>query len=275
MQFSLEFATNYKEINRIIYIGGIMKIVTFNTRYDNEEDGNKRFEFRKASMVNKIRQELPDIIGFQEVLPHMAEYLRNALPEYYILGHGRNEDYSGEQTAVAYLKNSYHLHHMKTFWLSETPLVPGSRHKGQSDCPRNCTCLVLYSIEHQKLIRVYNTHLDHYGSEARRLGLTQILRQISEDNKMEQLATFFMGDFNTTPDQPEMEELRAYGQLKELTDEIQVSFHDFGCLEQPEKIDYIYASPNVTKINTSQWWKDENGEYLSDHTPLCVEVNIL
>ena len=48
-------------------------------------------------ILEKIRQEKPDIIGFQEVLPHVAAWLKENLTEYYIAGCGREKDLTGEK----------------------------------------------------------------------------------------------------------------------------------------------------------------------------------
>ena len=63
-----------------------MKIVTFNIRYDCGLDGINNFDCRKALILEVIRREKPDIICFQEVLPHVARWLKEQLTEYYILG---------------------------------------------------------------------------------------------------------------------------------------------------------------------------------------------
>lgn len=53
-----------------------MKYVTFNIRCDYGEDGDNNFVYRKPLILEKISQEKPDIIGFQEVRPHVAVWLR-------------------------------------------------------------------------------------------------------------------------------------------------------------------------------------------------------
>ena len=67
-----------------------MRVVTFNIRCDYNQDGENSFQYRKPLILKKLKQENPDIIGFQEVLPHVAEWLRDNLDEYYIVGCGRD-----------------------------------------------------------------------------------------------------------------------------------------------------------------------------------------
>lgn len=102
-----------------------MKYVTFNIRCDYGEDGDNNFVYRKPLILEKISQEKPDIIGFQEVRPHVAVWLKENLPEYYVVGCGRGEDLAGEAMVIAYRKNRYQIVSLETFWLSPTPYVPG------------------------------------------------------------------------------------------------------------------------------------------------------
>ena len=58
-----------------------MKFVTFNIRCDFGQDGANNFIYRRQLILEKISQETPDIIGFQEVLPHVAAWLNITLPD--------------------------------------------------------------------------------------------------------------------------------------------------------------------------------------------------
>jgi len=109
-----------------------MKLVTFNIRCDYGQDEANNFCYRKPFILEKIQNEDPDIICFQEVLPHVAIWLKDNLTDYYIIGCGRDENLEDEQTSIAYKKSNYNLLEMDVFWLSETPKLPGSRYKNQS-----------------------------------------------------------------------------------------------------------------------------------------------
>ena len=69
-----------------------MKLVTFNIRCDFGQDGENNFEYRKDLILKKIAQEKPDMICFQEVLPHIAKWLKENLTEYYVIGCGRSRE---------------------------------------------------------------------------------------------------------------------------------------------------------------------------------------
>lgn len=87
----------------------LVNAMTFNIRYDTLDDGANCFEGRKVFIKEFLDREKPDVIGFQEVLPHVREWLCNNLPDYTVLGMGRNPDYSGESVSIAYRKDKFDL----------------------------------------------------------------------------------------------------------------------------------------------------------------------
>lgn len=86
-----------------------MKVVTFNIRCDYGQDGLNEFANRKELILRKINQEKPDIIGFQEVLPHVAKWLKENLNEYYVIGCGRGANLRDEQMSIAYHRDRINL----------------------------------------------------------------------------------------------------------------------------------------------------------------------
>ncbi|OPJ61323.1 endonuclease/exonuclease/phosphatase family protein [Clostridium oryzae] len=250
-----------------------MKILTFNIRCDYGQDGNNNFEFRKPLIKEKLSKEKPDVICFQEVLPHVAAWLKETLTDYYVVGVGRTETYEGEQMTIAYRKDILNLMEFKTFWLSPTPHIPGSRYEIQSDCPRTCA-VATFQSNSNKIFRVYNTHLDHISSSARMLGLNQLRNYICSENDKVKLPCILLGDFNAEPDSPEITEFNKTAGMVDLTTSIPVTFHDFGKEDNFEKIDYIYISNDIQANSILAWSDCINGVYLSDHYPICVDITI-
>jgi endonuclease/exonuclease/phosphatase family metal-dependent hydrolase len=249
-----------------------MKLVTFNIRCDFDQDGPNSFRYRKEIILEKIRREAPDILCFQEVLPHVATWLKENLSDYYVIGCGRDEKLLDEQTSIAYKKTVFNLMQMDVFWLSETPKVPGSRYENQSVCPRVCTMALFQNLETREVFRIYNTHLDHIGSEARRAGLSQILERIASEEAFVSAPVILTGDFNAFPGSEELKVLENYPELVDLTEGITGTYHEFGTLEEPEKIDYIIVSDTISCSLSVTWEDCKNGVYLSDHYPVCVEI---
>ena len=169
-------------------------------------DGVNAWELRKALDVRAIRRASPEVVGFQEILPHMGLYLRRELPGYTFLGHGREKDYGGERPMVA-VREDVEILAYRCFWLSPTPDEPGSRFPVQSPCPRTCAVVKL-RLPDGLIFRLYDTHLDHLCPEAREAGLKQLLAVMAEDNRQEPLPMMLMGDFNADPGSSEMAPIR-------------------------------------------------------------------
>lgn len=254
-----------------------MKLVTFNIRCDYGQDGENCFRFRKPFIKKKILHEKPDVICFQEVLPHVATWLKEELEEYYMVGCGRSAELDSEQVSVAFRKTKLNLISMDTFWLSATPFVPGSRYQEQSECPRVCTEVVLEDIREKKAFRLMNVHLDHLGAEARMLGLRQMLKKAKGERLLPDVPIIMAGDFNAVPESWEIQEIEKASEYINLTKGIGVTFHGFLPQEAEETIDYIYlrnsdkkATEKLVCKSVEKWEDREGAVWLSDHYPVCV-----
>lgn len=251
-----------------------MKFVTFNIRCDYGQDGDNCFCHRQPLILKKLAAEQPDILCFQEVLPHQARWLKDSLCDYMVLGCGRGETLDGEQMTVAFKKDQYNLIEMRTFWLSETPYTPGSRYEEQSDCPRSCTELVLMENESGKVFRLLNTHLDHVGVGARVLGLRQILNHLANVQLFPDAPLMLCGDFNAWPDGDELKVFGDFPGYTNATVGIGVTYHGYMKAEHPECIDYIFLRGAVKCEKVEKWTDEENGVFLSDHYPVCAELTL-
>ena len=249
-----------------------MKFVTFNLRCDRPQDGENTFVHRQPLILRAIQREKPDVICFQEVEPHMAAWLKKNLADYYAVGCGRGQKLDSEQMTVAFRKEQYQLLEMRTFWLSPTPAVPASRYPGQSSCPRTCTEAVLMEEASSRVFRVFNTHLDHVGKEARERGLSQILRCAESADMFPNVPIILAGDFNAEPDSEEIRALCEYPGLTDTTKNIGVTYHGYGKTDHPEQIDYIFLLGALRCESVCKWMDEENGVFLSDHYPVCAEI---
>lgn len=252
-----------------------MKILTFNIRCDFGQDGKNNFVNRKEHIKAKLLQEKPDIIGFQEVLPHVALWLKENLPDYHFIGCGRSKELSDEQTTVGFRKEKFELMKMETHWLSPTPDVPGSRYADQSSCPRTFTEAVLKPVDSSRPLRIINTHLDHEGVGARLEGLSQIFNWVRDNRFMPDVPTFITGDFNFQPTDEEMGLIREHKEFTNLTEDAGITYHDFGNKEHEVRIDYILARGGVKLVKLEKWMDSFDGVYFSDHYPVCATVELV
>ena len=262
-----------------------LKVVTFNIRSVYlGQDGINSFLFRSGMILEKIREQSPDLICFQEVTDSIRAFLENHLSGYDLYGHGRNADLRGEGVTIAVRQGAFALVSFNSFWLSPTPFVPGSRYENQSKCPRICPVAVFLSKENGKLLRVVGVHLDHVSDEARILGNKQILAYLAEESKTHPVdATVVLGDFNARPNSDTMKNFDANTvyPLVEVTKDSGPTFHWFGRLEAEgpdplRKIDYIYLDPkSAESARDLVLWKDTHeGIYLSDHYPFGITFDL-
>jgi len=130
--------------------------MTFNIRIDVPVDKKNQWEYRKNAVVEYIKKENPDFIGFQEPTLHMIHFLSEELNEYKIIGSPR--DSSGESTPIFYKYNQFQLQEEKTVWLTNTPFTPSK--DVESFFPRIATYGIFKQNNAIPFI-ICNTHLDY------------------------------------------------------------------------------------------------------------------
>lgn len=159
----------------------VLKVGTYNIRL---QPGDKKtpndWEARKIDLINLLRRMDLDAFGLQEVCPGQAEYITNNLPQYVLVGEHRNANrVSGEASPVLYRKDRFDALKCGTFWLSETPDVPGLKGWGAA-CPRVCSWMWLKDRKTGKTFCFANTHTDHVSALARKEGMLLIIRRMHE-----------------------------------------------------------------------------------------------
>ncbi|MCR5751902.1 MAG: endonuclease/exonuclease/phosphatase family protein [Kiritimatiellae bacterium] len=163
-----------------------VRVGTYNIRFSGfgshiaDKDTPNAWEARKADMVAFLRGLDLDVFGLQEVCPDQAAYLRETLPEYTMVGDHREADRkSGEASPVCYRTDRFDELKSGTFWLSETPDVPGVNGWGAA-CPRVCSYLVLRDRRTGRRFCFANTHTDHVSAEAREKGMLLVIERMKE-----------------------------------------------------------------------------------------------
>ena len=253
-----------------------VKIVSFNLRCVWKGDGINAFIFRAGMIYDKIMREIPDVLAFQEMSVDHLKLLQRMLPEYAFCGQFRSKNYTGEGVFTAVRKDAWDVIAYETFWISLTPYVAGSRFEDQSDCPRICVVTQIRHKETGKMLRLYNIHLDHISNTARIKGIRCVFEKMEEFNGKVPLPSLVLGDYNAYPDS---ETIRFCDDYKtpvmfDVTKEIPVTFHDYG--KRGVKIDYIYVTEDMVDavLETKIWDTKYNGIYLSDHYPVCADVEL-
>jgi endonuclease/exonuclease/phosphatase family metal-dependent hydrolase len=177
----------------------VVKVGTYNIRLSGIGGSADRgtpnaWKERKADLAALVRKLDLDVFGLQEVCPDQAQYLRENLPGYEFVGEHRNADRtSGEASPVCFRKSRFEALGKGTFWLSETPDVPGLKGWGAA-CPRVCSYLVLRDRATGKKFCFANTHTDHVSAEAREKGMLLVIERMKEFGSG--VPIVFTGDHN-------------------------------------------------------------------------------
>lgn len=254
--------------------------MTFNIRYDNPADAPNDWNSRKRLVVDFVYKYKPDVVGFQEVLEHQLNYLNKNMPEYSFVGVGRDDGKTkGEYAPLFYRTAKFNLVDYGTFWLSETPDVPGS--KSWADIPRIATWAVLYEYKSEKNLLCINTHFDHQSVKARNKSAIMIMEFIHKSPYKEN--AILMGDFNTNSGSTAYSSLTtncgnlttmydAAGRSKKTNIEVENTYNGFGQPSDSGIIDFIFVS-NKLKVKKLHIPDVKTGNiYISDHSPVYMEA---
>ncbi|MEX2141464.1 MAG: endonuclease/exonuclease/phosphatase family protein [Pirellulales bacterium] len=288
-----------------------LRVMTFNIRYDNPQDGEDIWVNRKDKVASMVRLYDADIVGMQEAQRNQIDDLAKRLPKYEWFGVGRQDGKdAGEFTPIFYRRDRLELLDQKTFWLSPTPDQAGSR-GWDAALPRIATWARFRpraGSEGEKMeFIVFNTHFDHMGLLAR-LESAKLLRakvaEIAGDHPV-----VVIGDFNCLPGSPPYqwligkeppppateganvktekapippkEAVPAPGALADAMLHTRHPHHGptttwngFKALVPGRKIDHIFFRGPITieqHVILADHW---DGRFPSDHLPVMAEITV-
>ena len=256
-----------------------LSVMTFNMRYDNPEDGQNNWRFRRERVAGVIKAQEVDVLGTQELLSNQFNDLSGLLTGYQGVGVGRLDGVeSGEYCAVFFRKDRFTLLDSGTVWLSETPEVVGSL-GWDGACERIATWVVLRDRDGREFFFI-DTHLDHVGQVARDEGVSLLMKRI--ETLSGGRPVILTGDFNSEPGSSVVAHVQKDGVLRDAkaiaaqragTD---WSFSDFGQIPEAERplLDYIFVSGDIEAVRYEVLPDTFDGGYVSDHAPVMAVVKI-
>jgi endonuclease/exonuclease/phosphatase family metal-dependent hydrolase len=259
--------------------GSAIRVISFNIRNPLMEYGRNNWWLRRGPLAKLLLQKAPDLVGMQEVYRFQVYDLEKRLPGYDWFGLARGDgERRGERCPIFYQADRLELLEHDTFWLSETPDVPGSR-SWDSACKRVVTWGKFQDKQTGRVFFQFNTHFDHLGIMARRKSAEIIVQKINEIAG--QMPTVVTGDFNTTDDTIPYQTITSL-----LKDSRNISEADprgpdgtsraFRKDSLPKnRIDYIFLSKELA-AEAYQVLADtyKKGRRPSDHMPVMVDVII-
>jgi endonuclease/exonuclease/phosphatase family metal-dependent hydrolase len=255
--------------------------MTFNIRVP-VDSGDRSWQQRRGVAASAIAQHLPDVLGFQEMVPGQRGDLLAAAKIYKSIGDGREKDRSGESCALFYKFDRWDIDGQEqgTFWYSDTPRQAGSRHWG-NEWIRICTWARLIERGSGRGVYVYNSHWDFSGDfHAKAAALLQKFI-LARGHAQEPVVV--MGDFNAAPGSPVFKSWAAAEVALPLRDawllkkpgRPGLTFHDFEGSGK-ERIDYILIRPDdfeVVEIDTER--RHQGAVWPSDHFPLWARLRFI
>ena len=235
-----------------------LKVMTFNIRRDNLKDGENNWQFRKDAIVTMIADTKPDIICMQEVMPHMAKYLKAKLSKYYdckglecFTGKEVTKSFCvlGEGLLTMYRKDRFKLCSKEVVKLFD----------GRKINLRRAYVTYLKDVYTHRNMDVINTHLCHKSDDARIKSFEKLWDLYIGSGHIYE--TFFCGDFNRPKGHPAFESVFYRNPASELG-----SINYFSGASK-KTIDFIFSN---TPIKESKVVREEYDgvKFLSDHWPV-------
>lgn len=246
---------------------------------DEDEKAGVGWSVRKDICLEIIKSKNPDIISLQEVLKVHADDFKKYFPSYQLFGFDGPEmdphptGYFGiAKNPILFSKDRYELLTGGTYWLSETPLVAGSK-SWDTARARHANWVRLRDKISGKQLRVINLHLDHISNEAKIKQAKMVVDESAQyQPDFNQLLT---GDFNTKFNSDVLKSVRDGG-WKESYETIHGegeaghTGHEFqgaNYVKGPSKgrIDYIWYRGKLKPVQATIIKDAVNGKYPSDH----------
>lgn len=261
----------------------ILKVMTFNIRYDNPADSFNAWPYRASFVCRFLKNEKPDLFGMQEVLASQYHYIDSVMTDYSSVGVGRSDGAkAGEMNPVFFRKDRFELIRTKTFWLSETPDTAGTKAWG-ANLPRIVTWVELSEKNTHQHLYFFNTHFAHDSDSARIMSAVLLLSQV--DSIAAGFPFLLTGDFNMVHTSKGYEILTGpYESVPLLNDSYAVTekrplgpaytFNSFSESASAGRIDYIFVRNGMKVLEHRTFIKKEHGIYISDHWPVMATISI-
>lgn len=252
-----------------------LRVMTYNIRYGTAADGPDAWPARRERLFAVVAAQRPDVLGLQEALRFQLDELHDRFAAFGEIGVGRDDGHTaGEFAAILYRTDRLAVDSSGTFWLSDTPEVPGSVSWG-NHVTRICTWALFHDRTTGARFAVFNLHLDHESQPARERGAELVVRRaalIAPD-----LPTILTGDFNAGEDNPAVATVLHAGMrdtFRALYPDARWvgTFNGFTGDSAGPKIDYIFAGPRWKILDAAIMRSRPGGRDASDHFPVTATL---
>ena len=260
-----------------------LKVITFNLRTGMALDGLDSWPWRKSIAADFFASETPALMGTQEGWKFQLDYLQETVPGYEWVGESRRL-LPEEHCAIFYLLDRFDLLDTGTFWLSDTPDVPGSVFSSSQCCPRIVTWAWLEDASTGDSFVHFNTHFDYTDQdEVAQRSAALLFEKIAE--LAPGLPVLVTGDFNNLAGTSDAYriltgDLEYHGVTGDLIDPwVTLGLPEAGSSHpwdsevpsQAARIDWILTSDDFTPLSGEISHFREGDHFPSDHFPVIVE----
>lgn len=268
--------------------GATFRVMSFNILCASTPEQND-WSSRRQLVIDEIKEVDPLLFGLQEPTAFQMDAITAAFPEYAFVGVARDDGKrAGEFSPVFYKKDCFELLDSGTFWLSETPDVPGSR-GWDAACKRVVSWAKLRCKKSGKTLVFADTHFDHISDEARQHSAQLVLERMYPITEQWSLPFFITGDFNCnssskgyktltggTDEIPALIDTAVIA--KEKVSDVKRTWNDRGEVPADNEkmyIDFIFVDGKIEVEKFVVCPDTRGGEYPSDHNAIYAEVKIV
>ncbi|TDE95826.1 endonuclease/exonuclease/phosphatase family protein [Occultella glacieicola] len=262
-----------------------LRVMTFNVKFDDVDDPRAAWAGRRAAVADQITASGAGVVALQEVLAGQRDDLAADLPDYTVLGVGRDDGARAGEAVPLLVRSDLTVLDGGTFWLSATPESPSGFNAGA--LPRICTWA------HVRLpgdevpgrgLHVWNVHLDHLDESLRRRQLAVVHRRTrAVAARGAGPAHVLLGDFNAGPRSTTLTDTRQAGWQEARSTSRALptgpagTFHDWtpgAALEEANaRIDHVFVRGGVT-VHAYETVRPTTAVIPSDHFPVVVDVTV-
>ncbi|MGM9786491.1 MAG: endonuclease/exonuclease/phosphatase family protein [Candidatus Cryptobacteroides sp.] len=255
-----------------------IKLMSYNIRFITPDDqGVYSWESRKEPNIKMLRDVSPDVVGFQETMNGISEYLIENLPDYdcFLRYRDGEPDKHGRNQMIMWKRDRFDLLDSGRFWLSPTPDKVSK--SWDANHVRHTIYVKLRDKASGREFWYFDTHLDHKSKTAKQEGVklnVEMMKKIAGDDAV----VFISGDMNIQRAKSNGYYLDPYYEWMDSAVEVaprtctRPTFNGFEYEgKNPGRLDHIFfRNAKAMKFDVI----DSEGygvKYISDHYPItCV-----
>lgn len=239
---------------------------------------------RRDRVANTILDQAPDIVGVQEALYNQVFDLQARLPGYDFYGVGRNDGHNlGEFSGMFYRADRFTRLDQGTFWLSNTPDVPGTVFPCSGSI-RIASWMKVHDAQSGLDYFVLDTHWDNACQSSREQSAALVRQKIDELSGG--LPLVVMGDLNAGESSLAVTTLRGANdpggfQLGDSYREVfpsvganEATFHDYTGETAGSRIDFVLHTAEFAPASAAIVHTGFSCGYPSDHFPVSATFTV-